>query len=217
MLNNIQLEGEMPRRVLVSRIDPATDKPFSREFAVDPFAVCRANRQEMVVASLTLIRGFLTHGCQSPIKGKLASFEEWDLWVRRAVLFANDLHSGMFGDVMQVIQTNQAVDPEQETLVALLSAWHAVFGSEPVHASDVIQAATVFGLTNAPEKTLKEALDGLPVRDARQISVKSFGRYLTFRKDRQVRGFCLRVGLRVSDKQTWYVECVQAPSSAGGL
>ena len=216
--NNIQLQGEMPRRILVSRIDPATDKPFSREFATDPFAVCRANRQEMVAASLTLIRGFLTHGCQSPVKGKLASFEEWDLWVRRAVLFANDLRLGMFADVMQVIQTNQAVDPEQETLVALLSAWHAVFGSKPIHASDVIQAATgLSAMIGQPEKALKEALDGLPVRDAKQISTKSLGRYLSNRRDRQVRGFCLRLGLRASDKQTWYVESVQSPSTAGGL
>jgi hypothetical protein len=216
--NNIQLQGEMPRRVLISRIDPATDKPFSRDFEIDPFAVCRANRQEMVAASLTLIRGFLTHGCQSPIKGKLASFEEWDLWVRRAVLFANDLHSGMFGDVMQVVQANQSVDPEQETLVALLSAWHAVFGSKPVHASEVIQAATGINAIIEPhEKALKDALDVLPVRDARHISTKSLGRYLSYKRDRQVRGFCLRIGLRVSDKQTWYVECVQAPSSAGGV
>ncbi len=216
--NNIQLQGEMPRRVLVSRIDPATDKPFSREFEVDPFALCRNNRQEMIAASLTLIRGFLTHGCQSPIKGKLASFEEWDLWVRRAVLFANDLHSGMFGDVMQVVQANQSVDPEQEALVALLSAWHAVFGSKPVHASDVVQAATgVSAMIEQPGKALKEALDGLPVRDAKQISTKSLGRYLSNRRDRQVRGFCLRLGPRISDKQTWYVECVQAASSGGGL
>ena len=205
--NNIQLQGEMPRRVLVSRIDPQTDKPFAREFAQDPFSHCRANRQTMVEAALTLIRAFITHGCKKPIAGKLASFEEWDAWVRRTVIFADELRPGMFGDVMDVIKANQAVDPELETLVSLLSAWHRAFGSAPVHTSYVIQEAFgPFGFPGGKHPELREALHGLPVRDARNLNAKSLGRYLGNRKDRRVGGFWLRAGPKSEDKQTWCVE-----------
>jgi hypothetical protein len=216
--NNIQLQGEMPRRVLVSRIDPQTEKPFAREFALDPYAHCRAHRQSMVEAALTLIRAFLTCGCKRPISGKLASFEEWDSWVRRAVIFADELRPGMFGDVMDVIKANQAVDPELETLVGLLSAWHSAFGSRPVHAADVIQEAFgAFGLPGGKHRELQEALHGLPVRDPRSINAKSLGRYLGNRKDRRVGGFWLRGGPKVDDKQTWCVERPVPAEAAGGI
>ena len=34
--NNLCLAGDMPRRVIRCRIDPQTDKPFAREFDLDP-------------------------------------------------------------------------------------------------------------------------------------------------------------------------------------
>ncbi|MEY3664229.1 MAG: hypothetical protein RLZZ153_411 [Pseudomonadota bacterium] len=205
--NNIQLQGEMPRRVLISRIDPQTERPFAREFSLDPFAHCRAHRQSMIEAALTLIRGFLTHGCKQPITGKLASFEEWDAWVRRTVIYADELWPGQFGDVMDVVKANQAVDPELETLVSLLSSWHDVFGSRPVHAAEVIQKAT--GFLNLPgelKTPLQEAILGLPLRDARNPSAKSLGRYLSNRRDRRLAGYLLKPGPKVDDKQTWCVE-----------
>lgn len=205
--NNIQLQGEMPRRVLISRIDPETERPFAREFRLDPFAHCRAHRQSMIEAALTLIRAYLTHGCKQNISGKLASFEEWDAWVRRTVIFADELRPGMFGDVMDVVTANKAGDSDEEAHTALLVAWHQAFGSAPVHASKVVQEAEcALGLPGEKYRELKEALHGLPVRDARNISVKSFGRYLSNRRDRRQGGYMLKRGPKVDDRQTWCVE-----------
>jgi hypothetical protein len=161
----------------------------------------------MIEASLTLVRAFLTHGCKQPITGKLASFEEWDAWVRRTVIYADELWPGQFGDVMDVIKANQAVDPELETLVSLLSSWHDVFGSRPVHAAEVIQKATGFlNLTGELKTPLQDAILGLPLRDARNPSAKSLGRYLSNRRDRRLAGYLLKPGPKVDDKQTWCVE-----------
>lgn len=205
--NNIQLQGEMPRRVLVSRIDPETERPFAREFRLDPFAHCRAHRQSMIEAALTLVRAFLTHGCKQTITGKLASFEEWDAWVRRSVIFADELWPGMFGDVMDVVTANKAGDSDEEAHTALLSAWYQAFGSAPVHASKVVQEAqSASGFAGGKHRELKEALYGLPVRDARNMSIKSFGRYLSNRRDRRQGGYMLKRGPKVDDKQTWCVE-----------
>ena len=216
--NNIQLQGEMPRRILVSRIDPATEKPFAREFTLDPFSYCRTNRQQMIAAALTLIRAFLTHGCTQEINGKLASFEEWDMWVRRTVIYADQIKPRMFGDVMDVVKANQSVDPEQETLVTLLSAWFDIFASSPVHAATVMNQATDLGAAfSGPQRTLKDAIYGLPLSDFQRKSTRSFGKYLSFRKDRRVGGYCLRQGPRIEDKTSWFVERLTNTIVAGGV
>ena len=216
--NNIQLQGEMPRRILVSRIDPATEKPFAREFTLDPFSYCRTNRQQMIASALTLIRAFLTHGCKQEINGKLASFEEWDMWVRRTVIYADQIKPGMFGDVMDVVKANQSVDPEQETLVTLLSAWFDIFESTPVHAATVMNQATDIGAAfSGPQRTLKDAIYGLPLSDFQRKSTRSFGKYLSFRKDRRVGGYCLRQGPRIEDKTSWFVERLTNKIATGGV
>jgi hypothetical protein len=216
--NNIQFQGELPRRILVSRIDPETDKPFAREFSLDPFTFCQANRQEMIAAALTLIRAFLTHGCRRQIKGRLASFEDWDQWVRRTVIFADELRPATFGDVIEAVTANQAADPEREALLNILIAWYAVFGSSPVHAADVVaKAYALEAAWDSPEKALKEALAELPFREPQKINSKSLGRYLGFRKDRHVGGYCLRSGPKVQDKQTWSVNRVRAGDEGDGI
>lgn len=184
--NNLCLEGEMPRRVLVARIDPETDRPFSREFAIDPFAVCETQRQEMVAAALLLIRAYLTN-CKKPLgKGKLASFEQWDAWVRQTVIYAEKLKPGYFGDVMDVIQANQASDPAQEELRSILSAWEKNFGSEfrsAKQAMDVINSCSNFGESAA--NALKEALSDMT---RSSLTARSIGKMLVFRKGRIVDG-----------------------------
>jgi len=208
--NNLMLAGEMPRRVMVSRIDPESDKPFSRQFDIDPFAYCQQNRQEMIAAALLLIRGYLDILeiiSSEPIgKGKLASFEQWDAWVRQTVLFVNDhLMRGKFGDVMDSISANQAVDPEQESLGELLQSWTAVFGDQKVSASDVAHRAgeSMFG-EDPPLSALREALGDLTHGN---LTAKSIGRALSYRVDRYVRGQRLRRHQGRAGTFLWSVEC----------
>lgn len=205
--NNLLLQGEMPRRVLVCRIDPATERPFAREFALDPYAYCRDNRQELIAAALTLIRAYLKHGCETPIAGRLASFEDWDSWVRRTVIFANELMSGMFGDVMDCIAANHAVDPDLELFINLMRAWYEVFGDSPMSASQVIRQKSELSL-GCP--ALLEALSDLPLVNASEMKPKSLGKYLSNRKDRIAGGYRLEAGPKIEDKNTWRVRRVGA-------
>jgi hypothetical protein len=204
--NNITLQGEMPRRILVSRIDPQSEKPFARAFNLDPYGFCRQHRQTMLVAALTLIRAFLTHGCTTKITGRLASFEDWDAWVRRTVIYANELKPGMFGDVMDVIQTNQSTDPEQEALSSFLLCWEEEFGSQSITVSDLLSNSD-FNLVSHRKKLIV-ALEALTNTNRNQLSSKSVGKYLAYRKDRIAGGRCLRKGPKVHDTQTWRVEVV---------
>ena len=203
--NNLTLQGEMPRRVLVCRIDPAVERPFSRHFELEPFGYCRTNRQRMIGAALTIVRAYLTHGLANPLNGRLASFEDWDECVRHSVSYANELVPDMFGDVMESITANQAADPELETLTMFLRAWFDAFQTRAISASELI--SSVSGLFNDPQlTTLKRAIDDLPLGKQYPLSPKSVGKYLGYRKGRVAGGLVLEPGLRVNERQTWRVK-----------
>ena len=205
--NNLTLQGEMPRRILVCRIDPEVERPFSRHFELEPFGYCRANRQRMICAALTLIRAYLTHGISNPLNGRLASFEDWDECVRHTVSYANELMPNMFGDVMDSIVANQAADPELETLTIFLKAWFDAFPTRAISASELI--TSVSGSFNDPKLIqLKKAIEDLPLSNNQQLNSKSVGRYLGYRKGRVAGGLVLEPGLKISDRQTWRVKRV---------
>jgi hypothetical protein len=205
--NNLILQGEMPRRILVCRIDPEVERPFSRHFELEPFGYCRANRQRMIASALTLIRAFFTHGVETPLNGRLASFEEWDECVRHSVSYANELFPDMFGDVMDSIVANQASDPELETLTIFLKTWFDAFPTRAISASELITSTS--GILNDSKLIqLKKAIEDLPLSSTQQQSSKSVGKYLGHRKGRVVGGLVLEPGLKISDRQTWRVKRV---------
>jgi hypothetical protein len=203
--NNILLQGEMPRRVLTCRIDPLVERPFAREFSLDPYSYCRDNRQAMIVAALTLIRTAVLNGKAIFRKGRLASFESWDDWVRLAVLYANTLRPE-FADVMDSITAQQAVDPEQEALGDLLTAWHAAHGDKSITVAEFLaNLSRCFDPTLAQ---LREAVVSFVGRDLSDINAKGFGKALGYRKDRIVHGLRIEHGPKQNDKQTWRVRTV---------
>jgi hypothetical protein len=193
--NNLTLTGDMARRVLVARINPETDRPFAREFRVDPLSVCIAHRQQMIAAALTLIRYYLGSKADRPGKGRMASFEGWDDWVRQTTIYiGTELAQDKFGDVMEQIQLNQANDPEQESLGALLQAIWLAFEGRSFSASDVLEKGRYDGLGGnhfSAKDQLSNALDEYKPRGG-DLSAKSLGKVLKFRKDRIVGGLSLK-------------------------
>jgi hypothetical protein len=198
--NNLVLQGELPRRFLVCRIDPQTERPFAREFSLDPFAYCRDYRQKLITAALTLIRAYLTHGCSTPISGRLASFEAWDEWVRRTVIYANELMPGMFGDVMDCITANQAVDPVQEVLRELLTAWERCIGQQAITVASLVEASKI-----DKNSSLRESFENLPLSNPSRLEPKAIGKFLGGHKGRVVAGLRLEIGPKSNDRQTWRV------------
>jgi putative DNA primase/helicase len=56
--NNLPIAGDMTRRVLISRLDPGTERPELRKFDNDPVADAKARRPQLI-ARLTLPLGAL--------------------------------------------------------------------------------------------------------------------------------------------------------------
>jgi hypothetical protein len=188
--NNLSLAGDLPRRVIICRIDPNSATPFDRSFDLDPLKYVLANRMTLLAAACTLIRARFVHW-QKLAPGKLASFEDWDHMVRQTVCFADTMvRPGTFGDPMQLVKEAQAADPEVEMLAALLDALFDSFGISEFTAKDVHNAAcSPFGM--ADQSPLGEALREIAGDKAMQ-SVRSIGRILQNRVGRIANHRCVR-------------------------
>ena len=205
--NNLTLTGDMSRRVLVARIDPRTDKPYTRAFDIDPLVTCITQRQQMIASALTLIRYYLSYNVERPGQGRMASFEAWDDWVRQTVIYIDrELAPGEFGDIMEKIQVNQVSDPEQEALGTLLHALQFNFGKNLFSAADILRKASFvcFDDDRLTDTSLSEALDGIKTGHSGPTS-KSLGRILMYRKDRIVNGLSLEKGGDVKGTTQWRV------------
>ncbi|MBI5445867.1 MAG: bifunctional DNA primase/polymerase [Deltaproteobacteria bacterium] len=196
--NNLSLAGDLPRRVLVSRIDPRMADPYRREFAVDPLAYVLEHRQELVAAALTVVLGHRAAG--SPrAAGRMASFERWDDLVRQPVAWVGrEVAPGEYVDPMDAVTLAQAADPDQEALGRLLLAWTDRFGDEPVLVRELLEvyqeatAALARGLVTVrdQDRELAEALaEYKPARG--ELTAKTLGRMLLYRKERFIGGLRL--------------------------
>lgn len=183
--NNLQLAGDLPRRVIICRIDPETDQPFARQFEIDPLAHVLEHRMEMMAAACILIRARYTQE-MAPATGRLASFEAWDSLVRQTVVWADKmLRPFEFGDPMDLVREAQAADPEADALFALLDALRDQFANAEFTAKEIIAAMTHF-VTGPIETAIVDLAGDKPARSA-----KSLGRVLKFREGRIVHGLRL--------------------------
>ena len=184
--NNLSLAGDLPRRVIICRIDPETDQPFARQFDLDPLQWVLENRMAMLTAACTLIRARFTH-MQKPAPGRLASFEAWDNLVRQTVVWADtSLRPSEFGDPMDLVREAQAADPEADALFALLDALRDQFGTAEFSAKEVM--AAMAGYT--PPIAIQVAVNDIAGEKAAR-SVRSLGRVLKHREGRIVHGLRL--------------------------
>ncbi len=84
--NNLVVQGDMTRRVVVARLDAGVERPELREFDFEPVAKAKAERVRYVVAALTIMRAYKAAG--SPPQSKpLGSFEKWSRLVRDSLLW----------------------------------------------------------------------------------------------------------------------------------
>lgn len=214
--NNLTLAGDMPRRVLKCRIDPQSERPYARQFDLDPEAYCFHHRQRMVADALTIIRAWnQAHSGGTPrAAGRMASFEPWDDLVRQPVAWLASHVPGL-ADPMEAVDAAQALDPEQEALDTLLTSLEGAFGSRQFVGKDVaevvkrVQQARRSGFDSVhthshAEEELAEILEEL--LGQKSTSTRSIGRTLANRADRLYGGRRL---VRAGSKQRAAVWKVQ--------
>ncbi|MFH1495667.1 MAG: hypothetical protein ABIG70_12825 [Pseudomonadota bacterium] len=176
--NNLTIVGDLSRRILTCRIDPACEasKTYLRKFSLDPLSFILGNRQEMMAAALTVLQGFAMCGMQKTGRGRLASFEQWDDLVRQAICWITEEGYTEFGDPLTVLETQAKLDPEALKLAALLSAWSAEFARTPTSLAEAIQRA-VRGVTMG-NAALFAALDDIGGDGRGNINSRRVGHWI---------------------------------------
>ncbi|MHA7828925.1 MAG: hypothetical protein ACX93P_15340 [Roseovarius sp.] len=198
--NNLVVAGDLPRRVLVARIDPQTDAPHARAFDLDPIAYVLENRQALIQAALTLMRGRFVSNADRP-EGRMASFEDWNDVVRNTVAWiGRTIALGEWVDPMEAVTRGIANDPENDALSELLAALQENFGHEEFRSQEVMEKVARFrdpsgcgmAVADTPEFRLYEAL--ITINEKAVKTTASLGKTLKYRKDRMVDGRVLRQG-----------------------
>lgn len=206
--NNLRLQSDTCRRILVTRIDSQSETPFAREFAFDPAQVVKVNRLQLVAAALTIIRAHIAAGSPRVAAGRTASFELWDDLVRQPICWLAGLIEAhnvshpsdtlpTLADPMRSANSSFENDPETSKHRALLEAWHAVFGDRPARVASAITDSFT-------HEQLREAIDEIAGQNGR-VNPRILGRWVERLAGRRIGGrYFHRAGIR-SGNVHWQV------------
>lgn len=136
--NNVQLRGDLGRRVVPIDLDPKVEHPEDRVFQrSNLLGYVLMQRERLVVAALTVLRAFVVAGCpphdRGPPKG---SFEAWDRIVRGAIIWAGG--ADPLGGVQRIRDQG---DEDLDRLRTLMATWQAEIGVFAVTLAEAIKRA----------------------------------------------------------------------------
>lgn len=190
--NNIQVTGDLARRVLVATIDHGVESPERLAFPFDPVARVRERWLHYRAAALTILRGFIAAGSPQNGPGRMGSFEDWDAHIRQCVVWVRDERLADFelADPADAVTANYAEDPDTMKLRGLIAGWHGVIGDRPVKARELVDQAHPASNIGAPSEyraTLADALDEI-AGERGTINPRRLGRWIERHAGRVVDG-----------------------------
>jgi putative DNA primase/helicase len=178
--NNIQLVGDMTRRVLLCSLDPAVERPELREFRARPFNLVLADRVKYVAAALTIARAYIVAGCPGELPA-LASFEDWSRIVRSALVWLGR------EDPVDTMEAARAEDPVISSMREVFRSWHRAVGSTSHTTGKIKIAAEQAGLGgNRLHPELHQALCAIADDHRGGVDTKALGNWLGRHKGRIV-------------------------------
>jgi hypothetical protein len=185
--NNLRVQGDACRRILVCRIDAGTEHPETRSFQLAPAQHIRDHRTEIRSAILTILRAFHSRGAPKQTDDTVGSFEDWDALVRQLVVWLG--RSGLTGEILvgdpyETARANIDDDPHADSLRAFVHAWREVYGDRRRTAAQVLEEAQ-FDSTPGIER-LREAIEA--VEDDRPFTVKRLAAWLKKHRDQPADG-----------------------------
>ncbi|MGI4807919.1 MAG: hypothetical protein ACRYF2_07405 [Janthinobacterium lividum] len=166
----------------------------------------KAGRGRYLAACLTILRAFHVAGRPKQCNA-LGSFVDWSRWVRDALVWLGR------ADPCDTMETVRAADPKMTQVIAVLSEWHAVIGSERVTGKRLIERATAstvdaWGKPTFNHPDFREAL--LVVAGiGGAVNSEKLGKWLRENKDRVIAGLRLeRAGVTMG-ATSWQLFPVQ--------
>ena len=195
--NNITIGGDLPRRVIWTRMDALSQRPWQREKEngykhPDVLAWTSHNRGEIIAAVLTLVRYWIQQGKPGPSQDtpKLGGYEKW------RDIIGGILHAaGYNGFLANLEQVYEEMDVDGTQWDAFINRWYELWQDTPKTAADIIDLVRKENDPKAAESEIKLKLsDALPddltdaIADRKGSSSKRVGNALRKRKDRVFSG-----------------------------
>jgi hypothetical protein len=133
--NNLQPDGDIPRRSYWIRLDAETARPWERTGFKhsDLRGWVLANRGRLVAALLTISRAWFVAGCPCAECPKMGSFEEWARVV--GGILANAGIEGFLGNFNTMFDQ---LDTASQQWEAFLAAWSELYRSEPKRVAEIV-------------------------------------------------------------------------------
>lgn len=201
--NNIQILGDMTRRVILCSLDPQMERPEQRTFSGKPHELILADRGKYVAAALTIARAYAVAGFPDECPA-IASFEDWSRFVRSPLVWLGR------ADPVDTMEKARGEDPVTTSLLALFAAIHGAGGTTARTSGGLktlAEEVNSFGQrTNQP---LHDAIFEIAESRRGDIDPRRLGKFLGQYDGRIVGGYRLISIFDAHAKQkTWKVERV---------
>lgn len=175
--NNVQVIGDMTRRVVVINLDPQSEAPENRQYDRNLADWIPEHRTRLVQVGLTVLRSFIAAGRPRQTPWLMGSFEDWDVMIRQALIWLGE------ADPLAGTADLESADPVRRKLRALLVAWYATFQSVGATSKEAVAAALEIRLNDEgeeiqPAKALFEVLDDGFTDKQGKLSSRSIGEFL---------------------------------------
>lgn len=192
--NNVGPQRDLLRRVMVINLNARTDFAVALDYEGKPVETMQANRGQFVADALTIIRAWQQAGKHRTPVPNLASYgEQWADNARHPLIWQGlpDPATGLFEQIRH--------NPDADNLSHLLSAWHAMFGSDPMTVRKVLERVAQQGNCD-----LNDALLELPFVERDEVNRSKMGGFLRRNANRIVDGFELQKAPR-TERNAWRV------------
>jgi hypothetical protein len=198
--NNVGPIRDLLRRVLTIHVDPRCATPATMTYRGLPVDKVRKNRGAYVAAVLTIIEAWRKAGSPKLQIDSIVTFGgAWSDYCRHPLMWLG--HPDPATALLEQVRH----DPDGEALAALLTEWHAVFGSSATTVRKVVEIAY-------KQVDLLDALREFPIEEKATINRSKLGWLLKKNANRIAGGFEL-LQTQADGRPAWRVVVVKPPPS----
>lgn len=205
--NNLSIPGDMVRRAVICRLDAKVEKPAEREFDFNCHAEAKAQRPELVIAVLTVLRAYALAGFPVKLKKPMGSFADFD-WIRGALVWLGREDPQVTQD--GIFAADEYRDEDRD----VMALWETALKDEWIEVAEIAKRADAVPKeyndlkARGPIIELRDKL--IEVARCRVWNGKVVGRWLARRKDKLVSRGDDRWAFRCKDSRNglkWTLVC----------
>ncbi len=206
--NNLTFLGDMSSRALLSRIDAKVERPEERTFQIPDLPQhLIENRKRLAIAALTILRAYYAAGRPRQNVRPWGGFDHWSREIREPLVWLG---------VADPCKTRERIivnDPERDSALSILSAWHNLFGERAMLVADLIRE----GDAELKERLLMVAADRT---ERAKIDARRLGAWCRSIEDRVFGDFRLSRDGSIRRAMEWrvsyvsYVSCVSSRAAS---